>query len=173
MVGSALTLLAPFTQADWALLAGALVVLGVVLLALEILVIPGFGATGIGGILAIIAGGLVASSKLGILGGVLAFGGGVGASIFLLWLFPRTGLARRLVLSASHRGMRAPEAGLAALVGQSGVADTPLRPAGQATVGNARVDVVTDGIFVEAGTRVRVVNVEGMRVVVEPVEDGM
>jgi membrane-bound serine protease (ClpP class) len=46
---------------------------------------------------------------------------------------------------------------------------TALRPAGVAELGGRRVDVVTDGVFVDAGRVVRVVAVEGARVVVAPV----
>ena len=52
-------------------------------------------------------------------------------------------------------------------VGEEGVARTILRPAGKAEFGAALVDVVTDGEFLERGAKVRVVMVEGDRVVVE------
>ena len=52
-------------------------------------------------------------------------------------------------------------------VGEEGVARTILRPAGKAEFGAALVDVVTDGEFLDAGSRVRVMMVEGDRVVVE------
>jgi membrane-bound serine protease (ClpP class) len=52
-------------------------------------------------------------------------------------------------------------------VGEEGVARTILRPAGKAEFGAALIDVVTDGEFLDAGSRVRVTMVEGDRVVVE------
>ncbi|MEK6608051.1 MAG: NfeD family protein [Myxococcota bacterium] len=165
---AAASLLAPAGGGtSFGLVAGALVVLGIVLLAIELLVIPGFGVVGVLGIAAIAGGGLVAWSKLGPLGGMLAFGAGIAAAAALLWAFKHSPIASSLVLGESHAGFRAHEGGLSALVGKDGVADTPLRPAGSATFGETRVDVVTDGVFVEAGTPVRVVGVEGMRVVVE------
>ncbi|MEM8931500.1 MAG: NfeD family protein [Acidobacteriota bacterium] len=56
------------------------------------------------------------------------------------------------------------------LVGAEGVATTDLRPAGLATIGGERVDVVSDNVFIDAGSPVRVVEVEGRRIVVEAVE---
>jgi membrane-bound serine protease (ClpP class) len=56
------------------------------------------------------------------------------------------------------------------LMGQEGVALTYLRPSGTAQFGERRVDVVTDGKFVEAGTKVRVLKVNGFVVLVEPTE---
>jgi len=51
--------------------------------------------------------------------------------------------------------------------GDSGTARTILRPAGTAIIGGIPVDVVTDGQFVEAGTKIRVLSVAGDRIVVE------
>ncbi|WP_246189531.1 NfeD family protein [Methylacidimicrobium cyclopophantes] len=51
--------------------------------------------------------------------------------------------------------------------GEEGVALTVLRPSGTARFGEKLVDVVTSGAFVPAGSRLRIVSVEGVRVVVE------
>lgn len=53
-----------------------------------------------------------------------------------------------------------------ALIGQTGAAATTLRPGGFATIGGRRVDVVTLGELVEAGTPIEVMSVEGNRIVV-------
>ncbi len=56
------------------------------------------------------------------------------------------------------------------LAGAEGTARSYLRPAGVADIGGKRVNVVTEGEMVFRGTRVRVVHVEGNRVVVRPIE---
>ncbi len=55
-------------------------------------------------------------------------------------------------------------------VGQEGVALTLLRPSGTARFGGAPVDVVTEGDLIEPGTPVVVIALDGVRVVVAPVE---
>ena|SRR5947207_10824325 len=55
------------------------------------------------------------------------------------------------------------------LLDQTGTALTPLRPSGTASINGRRVDVVTEGPFVERGATVKVIAVEGMRVVVRAV----
>ena len=55
------------------------------------------------------------------------------------------------------------------LLNQTGQALTALRPSGTAVINGKRIDVVTEGPFVEPGTAVKVVEVEGMRVVVRSV----
>jgi membrane-bound serine protease (ClpP class) len=55
------------------------------------------------------------------------------------------------------------------LVGQTGTAHTDLRPSGIATIGTRRVDVVTDGQWISSGAPVKVLEVEGNRVVVRKI----
>jgi len=57
------------------------------------------------------------------------------------------------------------------LLGLVGTAVTDLRPAGTALIGDERVDVVTEGPWIEANTRVEVVRAESYRHVVRPVAD--
>jgi membrane-bound serine protease (ClpP class) len=51
-------------------------------------------------------------------------------------------------------------------IGDSGTAISLLRPAGKAQFGEHYIDVVSDGTFVEKGTAVRVVKIEGNTIVV-------
>lgn len=70
-------------------------------------------------------------------------------------------------------GLGLADKGLMAYVGRVGTAATVLRPTGAMEIDGERVDVVTEGAFVEAGTPVRVLYVQGARVVVaaEPPQD--
>ncbi len=56
-------------------------------------------------------------------------------------------------------------------VGDWGVAESPLRPAGKAIFGDHYLDVVADGSFVDKGKQVRIVEVSGNRIVVREIED--
>ncbi len=55
------------------------------------------------------------------------------------------------------------------LVGQTGKVLTTLRPSGAVMIGEQRLDVISEGKFVEAGTTVKVLRVAGDIIVVEPV----
>ena len=163
--------------ASWGLIA---FLVGLGLLGLELFVIPGFGIAGISGI-ALMLGGLLfvfgqnaptftaAVSSLG-----LSLGVAVALMVVVAFTLPRTRAWNRLILSNEERaidGYRSASAELVALLGVNGVALTTLRPAGTAEIGSERVDVVSEGAFIPAQTRVRVVQVEGGRVVVRPVTD--
>jgi membrane-bound serine protease (ClpP class) len=82
---------------------------------------------------------------------------------------PRTSLWDRLTLTAvSAGGSDAPSVSVEpkSLVGREGVAVSILRPAGKAMFGDQLADVVTEGDLIPKDERVRVVRVEGSRVVV-------
>jgi membrane-bound serine protease (ClpP class) len=55
------------------------------------------------------------------------------------------------------------------LVGKEGITHTPLRPAGVAIIDGRKVDVVTQGDFVQRDVHVRVIDNAGNRVVVRAV----
>jgi membrane-bound serine protease (ClpP class) len=78
-------------------------------------------------------------------------------------------LVRTVILKTSQNsvdGFQAKPKELAALAGQSGQSLSTLLPARVALIDGQRVDVVTDGEFIEPETKVEVVAVEGSRVVV-------
>lgn len=73
--------------------------------------------------------------------------------------------------SESAGGVKSAPDGLALekLNGEVGKALTPLRPGGAVLINGRKVDVVSEGKFVDAGTVVRVIRVTGTSVIVEPV----
>jgi membrane-bound serine protease (ClpP class) len=162
----------------------ALFVLGLALLVVEILFIPGFGFVGFGGILLMAAAIFMAMvehypggpwwptppqirvplTNLGLAGILSAIG---------LWIagryLPRTQAFHRLVLESST----ARSAGFAAssetsaLVGRRGIAETALRPAGVARFDTLRLNVVSRGGFIEAGAAIVIAEAHGNRIIVE------
>ncbi|MEZ6196164.1 MAG: NfeD family protein [Planctomycetota bacterium] len=90
-------------------------------------------------------------------------------------LLQRTRLGSRLLLSGPraedvHAG--GADRGLARFRDATGVTAGPLRPSGVVLFGEDRVDAVSDGRFIAAGTPVRVIEIEGNRLVVEATGDG-
>ena len=95
----------------------------------------------------------------------------IGGSFALAWLLPKLPFYRRMVLDEKPRP-HAPslvQGGLPErlLLGLNGEAVTDLRPVGTADVDGQIYDVVTRGEMLSKGDLIRVVEVEGNRVVVE------
>lgn len=155
--------------------------IGLVLLALEIFIIPGFGLAGTLGIAALLGG--LALSMVGagdtaavivsvVWRVVMSLVAALLAGLVLLRFLPRLPLARRMILqtdlgSGPAHGS-APEADQHWLDKQ-GRALSVLRPAGIAIIDGARVDVVSDGEMIDADDRIQVMRVDGNRVVVRRV----
>jgi membrane-bound serine protease (ClpP class) len=158
-----------------------LVALGLILLLVEAFLVPGFGIPGILGAV-LFAGGMLflatgfrpgepetldpeglRTMGLQLVVTLLVAGATL---VVLARVFPGMPLFRGALLPAG-----AMPSGAAFTAGPrtgDAVAVTALRPAGRASLGGDLVDVVSEGGFVEAGTPLRVVRVEGNRVVVRP-----
>ncbi len=95
-------------------------------------------------------------------------------TMFALWFkyFPRSGMGKRMILQKDAGDWHGFDKTQEALLGKSGTAQSMLRPAGIATIDGRRIDVVTRGDMIDAGTPVEVVEVEGNRIVVAPVKKG-
>jgi len=144
---------------------------GAVLLGLEVFV-PG-GVIGLFGIFLLISAAFYAlntvGGALGVILAVIALLVGCVMVFLVVKMFPKSYAGRKLSLNTDLRESRAAMEGLDALVGAEGVTETVLRPSGFALFDGKRVDVVTRGENVEAGSMIRVVEVEGNRVVVTKV----
>lgn len=162
---------------------------GVGLILVELFVLPGFGIVGVTGLLLVLWSLLSAMAqrypggtwypampdlqvplfKLS-LSIVLT---GIGALVVGRFL-PHSSLFSWLVLkqATSAQSGYTSSPPLAELVGADGTAITDLRPGGAALFGERRLDVVTHGGFLDKGSRVRVVDVHGNRIVVEALDEG-
>ena len=164
-------------SADYAALA---FIIGVALLLVELFVIPGFGIAGIAGI------GLMLGSVFFVFRSAYKFETAIftlsssvilafAFAIALSYLLPKTRAWNHLVLSAamdSDAGFHsAPREDFQMYVGKTGVALTPLRPAGTVRVDDARLDVVTAGDFIVRDTPVKIINVEGSKIFVEAIDE--
>lgn len=94
-----------------------------------------------------------------------------GVAVYL-WIkfFPDSRLGRKMTVKYNLATYKGTQDGLGQLVGKEGETLSALHPGGFALIDNQRVDVVTQGEMIEKGVRVRVVDVEGNRVVVRRAE---
>lgn len=152
-----------------------LFVVGLILIAMELFVVPGFGITGLGGILAII-GSIVlvfptTAMALQVVSASLV--ATVIIILFSLRYIPKSNFWQRISLAASETV----ELGYVALkdrkslVGKRGEALTSCRPAGTVIIEGERIDAVSEGGFIDRGATVEVVQVESSRLVVREVKE--
>jgi membrane-bound serine protease (ClpP class) len=173
----------------------AVLIAGIVLLLAEIFVIPGFGVAGIMGIACIVIGlfGMFVRNAPGEIpwpqnpvswqdttDGLFAVAVGfvlfLAAAVVLTKYLDRIPFLRQFVLRAVPvKGTERDtiSGGVAVFsVGQRGTAISVLRPAGKAIFGDHLADVVTHGEFIVKDTPVRILEVEGNRIVVGAEQQG-
>jgi membrane-bound serine protease (ClpP class) len=159
----------------WALL---LLVVGLGLAVMEVFIPSG----GILSFLAICS--LVAAITLGFIDGrpwvgfsvlTMAVFGLPGAVILALHFWPKTPLGRRMLLRVPSDSEVLPDGPrqrkLKELVGRVGVAKSKMLPSGLVMVDGRKFDAISEGMPIDVGVRVRVLEVHGNRVVVRPVDE--
>ncbi len=159
---------------------------GIVLLLIEIFVIPGFGVVGIMGILCILTSLVLSmdvkrfdslswlSIQMALSKLTAALIGCIILSIVLLKFLPRTSVGKQVILQTAQKreeGYVAHPDNRSELIGMTGVTLTPLHPSGTMLLKEKRYDVVSEGDFIEKNTRVKVLSVEGARIVVRQIDE--
>ena len=163
-------------------------VAGMVFVAIELFVVPGFGIFGVGGLVMIVVSIVLASQtfvfpttteearqlprSLFALGGAL--GGTAVAMLVLRTILPNTPFFKKMMLEPPIRedtGLDSqidPESMVnwGYLKGKTGEAVTNLVPAGKARIGGQLFDVISEGRLIEKGQKISVLEVAGNRIVV-------
>ena len=149
-----------------------LYIVGLGMVCLEIF-IPG-GIVGVIGIISVASSFWIAYTKIGNVFGSYFISIGLIVGMFALFLsvklFPHARFSKKLFLGADESDFKSTGSGLKSLIGKEGIALTKLRPAGIADVEGKKISVVTEGTLVNKGINVKVVEVDGNRVVVRGIE---
>ena len=155
-----------------------IILAGLGLLMVEIIIIPGFGIAGIGGI-ALILWGLyelllpdipvgAEFETMAIWGLTIGIIGGIIGLVLLFKLMTKTVFWQKLTSPAVEKSEEgySTSVGWENLVHAEGVSQTDLRPAGWVIIDGKRIFVVSEGDFIEKDSKVKVLSVDGNRVVV-------
>jgi membrane-bound serine protease (ClpP class) len=140
-------------------------------LAIEAFILPGFGVVGVLGLILLAAAIIYAWITLGALWGIgmlalsaLLFGLGI-------WIISKTRFGRRFVQGESLKGaVSSIGRDHTDIVGKEGAALSDLHPVGSAMVEGRKLDVITNGVFIKKGSRLRVIEASGPRIVVEEIK---
>jgi membrane-bound serine protease (ClpP class) len=149
-----------------------LAALGLLGILLELHVLPGHGVAGVLGIAALLGAVGLTFGPAPFVAVVQALSIAVVVCVALylvaVRIYPRNAFAQRLVFGHVQGADYVAAPDYRALIGHEGFASSFLRPAGVAAIDGQRIDVLTEGEFVAAGTPVVVTRVEGARIFVRP-----
>lgn len=144
-----------------------LILVGFGLIVVEVYLVPGFNVVGILGFLLVVFAVGYVYTETGLLGGSLALVGAVASGAGLFYWLWKSGAWNKFILATSLRHddelVAREHEHRARYLGKSGTALTPLRPTGVVEVGGERIEVVTEGEFIAAGSKVRVVAMDRRR----------
>ena len=153
----------------------ALIILGVLLIVAEVYLIPGLNVIGIIGALMMLFAVTLAFLQAGAVGGVSAMLGASALTGSAFWWMWKSGAWNRFILSTNlktdEKLIAREGEQRARYLGKFGVAMTPLRPTGVAEIEGERIEVVTEGDFISAGSRVKVVAMDRRKHFVRLVTD--
>ncbi len=153
-----------------------LAVLGLIGILYELHVVPGHGAPGLFGAIALLAAMVLAMGPFGAAAFFVAMQTVATAIVLTVVLFylatraiPENAWIAKLTFAGVQGREYVTSADYTDLRGRTGIANSYLRPAGVALIDGQRVDVLTQGEFIAEGTPIRVTRVEGARIFVEPI----
>lgn len=159
---------------DSGFLAPAIFFLGIVLLAIEIFVIPGFGITGILGIFGIAAGIFMSFGINNIAQATLVVFVSLISDIILIIILARfilksKGFKNKMALETDTAGYHS-SVSYDDLLGLEGITETLFRPSGNIIIDGKKYDAITEGEFINKGAKIKVILVEGNKIVVKEVK---
>jgi membrane-bound ClpP family serine protease len=147
----------------------ALYVIGILLVVVDGKFIGDGTIAGIGLISMLVALALPSPSVFYGISVATAFIIGAFCSLLFLKVLPKREVWSKLALKdtlSSEAGYNSINMGYKELEGQVGIADTDFRPSGTLRIGENQYSAVSDGQWIKKGTSVRVLNVNGTRILV-------
>ena len=147
------------------LVISAAILAGMLFLAIEFLIVPGFSVPGIAGVMLLAFAVYKAYSIFGFAGASIAVLISGTASLSLIYWALKSKTLRSFSLHETQEGHRAGNV-YTDLLGHIGTSLTDLRPAGTAQFEGTRYDVVTDGEYIDEQQEIEVIAVEGSRIIV-------
>ena len=151
---------------EWTIL-GAFIIIGLLLLVVEILFVPGTTLVGLLGFLLVMVGCALSFSWFGANTGWMTVGVSAVLSGLALYLSFRSKLWFRFALRSTSEGVATETVVGKVAVGEEGKAVSSLRPVGKAEFQGGVFEVRTAGAYADAGVAVRVVRLEGNQIIVE------
>jgi membrane-bound serine protease (ClpP class) len=157
---------------------------GLILIAVEIFVLPGFGVSGVLGIFCISFGLIFAMLNNDYFSFdavempdltrsfFVVFSGVISSVILIIFISSRigeSGLFRKIALLEDLEDSESIIFDDSVVIGKTGTATTVLRPSGKVEIDNEIYDAVSNAGFIESGAEIRIVKLENMQIYVEAV----
>lgn len=144
-----------------------LIVIGLILLAIEVLIIPGFGVAGILGLLSLAGAAVLGFTMFSTTTGLIILAVIIFATAISTWLILRSNTWKRATLNTkiNSRVDSAPEE-KGIVQGIQGITTSRLAPSGKARLSGEDVEVVSREGIIPSGSKIEVIAVEDGKIIV-------
>jgi membrane-bound ClpP family serine protease len=147
----------------------SLLLIGLALIVVELLFIPGTTVVGLLGLIFTVTGIVISYSHFGNDVGFYILLGTLATTILAFVYSFRSGAWSRFSLKSSSEG-KVNEGMIQNLhIGDEGLTNSTLRPFGKATFNDKTIEVKTSGDYVEQGQKVKIIHIELNQITVQPI----
>lgn len=153
---------------EWIIIV-SLIVIGLALIVIEIVFVPGTTIVGALGLVSMVGGVFYSFKAFG-----APMGWGVASATFVLSaiiivISLKSGVWKKFALDKSIQSKVNDHKPIGVKVGDTGIALSALRPYGNVEFGEEKMEVTTLGEMVESNTEVKVIKIEGRKIYVEQI----
>lgn len=144
-----------------------LIIIGLILLAIEVLIIPGFGVAGILGLLALAGAAVLGFTMFDTTTGLIVLAAIILATSISTWLILRSKTWRRATLKekiSSRVDTNPEEKGITP--GSVGITTSRLAPSGKARISGEDVEVVSREGIISSGSPIEVISTDDGKIIV-------
>ncbi len=145
-----------------------LVVVGIGLLLAELFLLPGVSVAGVAAVLCLAGSVVAAYVYLGAMAGHITLGVAIVACALAVWIFLRNRTLEKMALKADITSKVDLMADNNIAVGDAGVCVSRLAPMGKVRIHDVEVEAKSQDVFLDAGTPITVLAIEGNKVIVKP-----
>ena len=147
-----------------------LIVIGIILLAIELLIIPGFGIAGVLGLLSVIGAVVLAFVQLGTSMGLIVLGGTIVLLTVMTILILRSKTWKKLSLKENiDAKVDSDPAEKGLTIGMIGITISRLAPAGKIRINNFDIEARSYDAIIDSGKQVEIIAIEDNKVTVKEV----
>ncbi len=148
-----------------------LIAVGIGLIVAEVIFIPGVTVVGLLGFVFAVAGIVISFLSFDIITGFIVLGGSVVIGITALFIGLKAGAWEKFSLKSSISSKFNEDMKMDLSIGEKGITLSALRPMGKAEFRERIFEVTTQGNYLKPGSRIKIIQLSGSKIFVEPINE--
>ena len=148
-----------------------LIAIGILLIAIEVLIIPGIGIAGILGVLSLIGAVFISFSMYGATTGLIILGAIIFILIIFTWIILRSDTWKKLTLNDSIKSrVNTTIEENSLVIGDTGIVTARLSPIGKARFNSTEAEVKSIEGIINSGEKIKIIKIEDNTIIVKQID---